>query len=83
MFVEEGCDRDRTDKTRRLARLLLVWPSTDLEIAATIDYGERRAMSKGDLLDKVRSIRPMRRRDSIARAHAEWKKLVREMDVPI
>ena len=84
LFVEEVCDRGRADKTRRLARLLSVWPSTDLEIAATLDYvanGER--MSKGDLLDKVRSIRPTRRRDSIARAYAAWKRLVREMDIPI
>ena len=84
LFVGEACGRGRADKARRLARLLSVLPSTDLEIAATIDYvanGER--MSKVDLLDKVRSIRPTRRRDSIARAYAAWKRLVREMDIPI
>ena len=84
MFVEEVCDRGRADKTRRLARLLSAWPSTDLEIAATIDYVANGArMSKADLLDKVRSIRPTRRRDSIARAYAAWKRLVRDMDIPI
>ena len=84
MFVEKACDRDKVDKTRRLAGALSGWPRADLELAATIDYvASGSSLSKGDLLDKVRSIKPAHRMDSIARAHAAWKKLVRDMDVPI
>ncbi len=83
MFVEEGCDRDRTDKTRRLARLLLVWPSTDLEIAATIDYGERRAHVEG----RPAGQGPLDQADAPKRQHCEGarrvEKAVREMDVLI
>ena len=84
LFIDKVCDKDKVDRTRRLARLLSVWPRTDLELAATIDYvanGSR--LSKGDLLDKVRSIKPAHRKDSIARAYAAWKKLVRDMDISI
>ena len=84
LFVDKVCDKDKVDRTRRLARLLSAWPRADLELAATIDYvanGSR--LSKGDLLDKVRSIKPAHRKDSIAGAYAAWKKLVRDMDIPI
>ena len=84
LFIDKVCDRDKVDRTRRLARSLSVWPRTDLELAATIDYvASGSSLSKDDLLDKVRSIKPAHRKDSIAGAHAAWKKLVRDMDIPI
>ena len=84
LFVEKVCDRGRADKTQRLAGLLSGWPRTGLELAATIDYvanGSR--LAKGDLLDKVHSIKPVHSRDSIEKAYGEWKRLVRDMDIPI
>ena len=84
LFVERVFDPDRVGRTRRLARLLSDWTRTDLEIAATIDYvasGSR--MKRGDLLGKVRSIKPAHRKDRVEKAHAAWKKLVRDMEIQI
>ena len=75
-------DPDRVGRTRRLARLLSGWTHTDLELAATIDYvASGSSMKRGDLLDKVRSIKPAHRKDRVAKAHAAWKKLVRDMEI--
>ena len=84
LIVDEVCDRGKVDKTRRLARRLSDWPPGRLELAATIDYvasGSR--MSRDDLLDKVRAIKPAHRRPRIAEAYAEWKRLVRATRLPI
>ena len=84
LIVDEVCDRGKADKTRRLARRLSDWPPGRLELAATIDYvasGSR--MSRDDLLDKVRAIKPAHRRPRIAEAYAEWKRLVRATRLPI
>ena len=84
LFVEKVFDPDRVGRTRRLARLLSDWTHTDLELAATIDYvasGSR--MKRGDLLGKVRSIKPAHRKDRVEKAHAAWKKLVRDMEIQI
>ena len=73
LFVDKVCDRARVDKTRRLARRLSDWPPGRLELAATIDYvasGSR--MSRDDLLDKVRAIKPAHRKPRLAEAYAEW-----------
>ncbi len=84
LFVENVCDRDKVDKTRRLAQRLSCWSSEDLELAATIDYvanGSR--MTKSALLDKVCAIRPAHTRDKIEQVHSKWKRLVRDEGLPI
>ena len=84
LLVERVFDPDRVGRTRRLARLLSGWTHTDLELAATIDYvASGSSMKRGDLLDKVRSIKPAHRKDGVAKAHAAWKKLVRDMEIQV
>ena len=84
LFGERVFDPDRVDRTRLLARLLSDWARTDLELAATIDYvASGSSMKKGDLLDKVRSIKSAHRKDRVAKAHAAWKKLARDMEILI
>ena len=84
LFVENVCDRDKVDKTRRLAQQLSYWSSEELELAATIDYvANGSCMTKSALLDKVGTIRPAYTRDKIEQVHSKWRRLVRNEGLPI
>lgn len=84
LFTEEVCDQDRADATRHLAERLSGWPHGELEIASTIDYvASYSRMSKGDLVDKVHSIKPTHPKAKIARAYTAWRRLVRDAGIAI
>ena len=84
LFVENVCDRDKVDKTRRLAQRLSGWSREELELAATIDYvANGSCMTKNALLDKVGAIKPAYPMDKIEQVHSKWKRLVRDECLPI
>lgn len=84
LFTEEVCDQGRADATRHLAERLSNWPHGELEIASTIDYvASYSRMSKGDLVDKVHSIKPTHPKAKIARAYTAWRRLVRDAGMAI
>ena len=77
-FAKNACDEGQIRRTAELFDELSQWSREQLEIAATIDYVQRRnpGLSRDDLLERVRAIKdnypPVRINDACARWSA-WK----------
>ena len=84
LFIENVCDQDKVDRTRRLAQRLSGWSREELELASTIDYvanGSR--MTKSALLYKVGAIKPAYAQGEIEQGYSKWRRLVRDESLPI